>query len=175
MRTRRLGGWLVLATIPGLVLSGSAFAAPARHADKASVPPLSGRWKLDGKNFGQASLRGSFTVTAQHRTAKAITITAGTGELENCGAGKTKVIGPQAILHVTGTSTYGPYSKWIVGKRTPSGGSPFGPKKVTISHGGKRRSGTLELYFYGPKGNAKKTYGEISFGQCQFTFGFVKG
>jgi hypothetical protein len=174
MRTRRRAAWLVLAAIPGLVLSASAFAAPAQHAGKASVPPQSGRWKLDG-NSGEASLRGSFTVTAKHRAAKAITITAGTGELDNCGTGTTKVIGPQAILHVTGTSIDGPYSKWIVGKRTPHGGSPFGPKKVTISHGGKRRSGTLELYFYGPKGNAKKTYGEVSFGQCQFLFGFVKG
>jgi hypothetical protein len=175
MRSRRLAGWLVLATIPGLVLSAAAVAAPARHTAKASKPPQSGRWKLDGSDYSQDSLRGSFTVTAKHRTVKAITITAGTGELENCGTGTTKVIGPQTILHLTGTTTFGPYNRWIVGKRTPHGSSPFGPKKVTISHGGKRRPGTLELEFHGPRGGAKTTFGEVSYGQCQFTFGIVKG
>lgn len=174
MRSRKFLASLILAAMPALVLSSTATAAPAGHAVKSSLPPKSGKWKLNGKNFSQPSLRGSFVVTSKHRAVKKITITKGQGALENCGTGVVKVIGSQRILHVTGTSFVGPYNKWIVGKRTPTASSPFGPKKVKLTFRGKRKSGTLELYFHGPKGGAKNTFGEISFGQCQYTFGIVK-
>jgi hypothetical protein len=165
---------LFLVTMPALVVSSTALAAPVGHASKTSLPPKNGKWKLDGSNYSQPGLRGSFTVTAKHRAVKKITITKGQGALANCGTGTLKVIGSQPILHVTGTTSSGPYNKWIVGKRTPNAGSPFEPKKIKLTIRGKRKSGTLELYFHGPKGGAKNTFGEISFGQCQYTFGFLK-
>jgi hypothetical protein len=172
-----------LAVIAALAIAAlipsAALASQGVASKKPPKPPAVGHWTVNHTATTVVEAAGGgFTVTHRHADVTKLSVKIGPGAETASGIGTISVIGKHRLYDAKGTSEFGSYNEWVVGRNEPNDDPVIQPEKVTLGRAGKHFHGRLDIVFSKPRGGVTSggdiVFNTKKFGGCDLSFGIKK-